>query len=312
MRTWIVLAAVAAVGVAATTDALRGRLTHAASIGAPTTIADAVARIVPPGVDGGFMGPLYYSDPRDDCRLHVVDLPGFARVPPPKYRGCRFSLSPDGRTALGELAVWQPQGGLVALPGKRSFELASPASSQTLQVGGTAPAFKPDGTLTYASSGKIVEWTNRCRQGERLFTLPADNATARCQRVLFAARISGLAWLTNTRSAVVDSRGGLVIRDGQKVVSRPLRGAGRRVTLEVSPRRTFLSAWLDGVLFAVVGAEGGRVVFPPIHGVRSLAWSPDERWAALATDESVYVFRPNTGEARLRRLDLVARDLAWR
>ena len=126
MRTWLVLAAVLAVVIAATADALRGRLTHASARSEAS--AKSPARIVPPGVDGGFMGALYYSDPNDDCRLHAVDLPGFARVSPPSFRGCAFSLSPDGRNAARGDAVWQPQGGLVALPAAGAFVLASPVS----------------------------------------------------------------------------------------------------------------------------------------------------------------------------------------
>jgi hypothetical protein len=307
VRTWLVLAAVVAVAVVAAADALRAHLTHAS---VPTREPQPVARIVPPGAADGFMGPLYYSDPRDECRLHVVDLPGFADVPPPKFRGCRFSLSPDGRTAARAGAVWQPQGGLVALPGRSSFELASPASSQTLRVSGTAPAFKPDGTLTYVRGGSLVEWTTRCRQSERLFTLPADNATARCRRTLLAEPVTELVWLTNARFAAVDKNGEVVIYEAGKGVSRPL-AVGGQPRLEVSPRRSFVSVWLSGLLFAVLDADGSSVVFPPIHGVRSLVWSPDERWGAVATDESVYIFRANTGAARLRRLDFVARDLAW-
>jgi hypothetical protein len=309
VRTWLVLAAVVAVAVAAATDALR---THLTRVSAPTREAQAVARIVPPGAADGFMGPLYYSDPRDECRLHVVDLPGFANVPPPKFSGCRFSLSPDGRTVVRGGAVWQPQGGLVALPGPASFELASPASSQTLHVRGTAPAFKPDGTLTYVRGGTVVEWATRCRQSERLFTLPADNATARCRRILLAEPVKQLVWLTNTRFAAADGDGEVVIYEAGKAASRPLSVGGKPIRLEVSPRRTFVSVWMSGFLFAVVDAHGSSVVFPPIHGVRSLAWSPDERWGAVASAESVYVFRANTGDARLRRLDFLASDLAWR
>jgi hypothetical protein len=311
MRTWLVLAAVTAVVVAATTDTLRGRLTHAS--GRPAATGTAAARIVPPGVDGGFMGALYYSDPNDDCRLHAVDLPGFARVSPPSFRGCTFALSPDGRSAAQGDAVWQPQAGLVALPEAGAFVLASPVSEQTQTVQGTAPAFKPDGTLTYIRNGAVVEWTNRCGPGARLFTLPADNGTARCRRVIDAGPAAAVTWLTNTRF-VVARRNGFEIRDRLGVVaSQTLDPRDGRPTLESSPRGTYFTLWMGGRLFAGYDRRGRQIFLPPLPDARTLAWAPTERWAAVVTRRgSVYVFRANTGDARLRRLDFEARDLAWR
>jgi hypothetical protein len=311
MRTLLVLAAVAALAVAATTDTLRNRLTHASAPPAPLAVK-ARARIVPPGVDGGFMGALFYSDPTDRCRLRAVGLPGFARVSPPKYRGCQFSLSPDGRTALPAAAVWRPQGGLAAVPAGESFELTSPASSHTLSVSGRAPAFKPDGTLTYVRGGAVVEWTSRCGPGDGLFTLPGDNATARCSKVLFRGPAAELVWLTNSRF-VVATPGHIEIREGSALVSRRSLPRARRVRLEPSPRGTFFTAWVNERLAAGYDERGNEIVLPPLPDVRSLAWAPSERWGAAATRRgSVYVFRTNAGDARLRRLDFRADDLAWR
>jgi len=45
----------------------------------------------------------------------------------------------------------------------------------------------------------------------------------------------------------------------------------------------------------------------------SLAWAPSERWVVAATREgAVFLLRPDTGDARVRRLRISARDLAWR
>jgi hypothetical protein len=91
-------------------------------------------------------------------------------------------------------------------------------------------------------------------------------------------------------------------------------GWGRPVTdLEVSPQGSFVAARArgrDGLI--VFGADGRTVSLPPFADAHSITWSPDERWTAVATKNSVFVFRTNTGEARVRRLPIVARDLAWR
>jgi hypothetical protein len=44
---------------------------------------------------------------------------------------------------------------------------------------------------------------------------------------------------------------------------------------------------------------------------RTIAWSPDDDWTALATLESVYVFRSGEEENTLSRIPLAVRDLDW-
>jgi hypothetical protein len=47
-------------------------------------------------------------------------------------------------------------------------------------------------------------------------------------------------------------------------------------------------------------------------GYRAIAWSPDDLWAAVATDTGVHVFRPGEAGPPELQLDLDARDLDWR
>ena len=308
MRTWVVLAAVLAVAAAAVADALHGSLTREARPASET----AVRRIVPPGVPAGFMGSLYFSDPRDQCRLHTLRLTGFTDAAPPKYRGCRFSLSPDGNEAAPEGSAWSPLGGVVAVPRVGGFILRS-TSGQTVGARGSSPAFKPDGTLTYLRSGELVEWTIRCSPRDRLFTIPGDNATARCVHVVYPHRLVSVAWLTNSRFAAISPAGEALLVDDGTVLVRTHLPPHRTAHLSVSSLRTFVSIWLEGELAGTFDAGGGPIAMPAVPHVRALAWSPTERWAVLATERgSVYIFRPNTGDARLRRLDIKARDLAWR
>jgi WD40 repeat protein len=311
MRTWLVLAAVVAVGAAAIGDTLRGSVS-ADTAPAKSPPATAVRRIVPPGVPSGFMGSVYFSDLRDDCRLHVLRLAGFTDASPPEYRGCGFSLSPDGKTAAPAGSAWSPLGGVVAVPGADEFTLES-TSGHKVRVEGKSPAFKPDGTLTYLRDGKLVEWTIRCSAGDRLFTVPGDNATARCIHVVYPHPLRSVAWLAPPRFAAVTRNGSIILADGTHLLIHAKLPAHRRATVAVSPQRRFVTIWLDGHLAGTLDAWGGPVVLPPLENIRALAWSPTERWAMLATDRgSVYLFRPGTGDARLRRLDIRAGDVAWR
>ena len=311
MRTWLVLAAVLAVGTAAIADTLRGSVGGAAEPATSTYGNAPVRRIVPPGVPNGFMGTIVFSDPHDGCRLHTLRLAGFREAAPPKYRGCRFSLSPDGSTAAPPGSAWSPLGGVLALPGAGAFVLRS--GSGQVAVRGTSPAFKPDGTLTYLQEGRLVEWTIRCARSERLFTIPGDNGTARCVRSVFPRRLLDVDWLTNSRFVAVTPGGAFLLVDNGRIVIRANLPPHRTAAVAVSPQRRFVTLWLNGELAGTLTAWGGPVVLPPIAHVRSLAWSPTERWAMLATRRgSVYLLRPGTGDARVRRLDVQADDLAWR
>jgi hypothetical protein len=312
MRSWLVLAAVLAVGTAAIADTLRGSVGGEARSATSLATETAVRRIVPPGVPNGFMGSVVYSDPGDDCRLHALRLAGFREAASPEFRGCRFSLSPDGTTAAPEGSAWSPLGGVVAVPGRRGFVLHS-ASGQTVDVRGESPAFKPDGTLTYVHSGRLVEWTIDCARGARLFTVPGDNGTARCLRTVYPHGLASVAWLTPSRFAAISADGEFLLVDNGHIGIRAGLPPHRKAAVAVSPQHRFVNIWLDGELGGTLTAEGGPVVLPPIGNVRAFAWSPTERWALLATSRgSVYLFRPGTGDARLRRLDVTARDLAWR
>jgi len=311
MRTWLVLAAVLAVAAAAAADALRGGLRDRDVSGAAPA---AERRIVPPGVPSGFMGTVFYSDPADGCRLHSLQLAGFSAAPPPPpdVQACRFSLSPDGARAAPDGSVWSPFGGVVAVPHGDGFSLEA-GPSATIAVRGRAPAFKPDGTLTQVRDGKLVEWAIDCNPGERLFTLPEDNATARCFRTVYPHPVTSLAWFSNSRFAAVLPHGGLVIVEDGNVLVRADLPQFRRASLELSPKRSFATLWLDGELAGTFDAGGGPAPIAPVGTVTALAWAPSERWLVAATREgAVFLLRPDTGDARLRRLDISARDLAWR
>lgn len=309
MRTWLVLAAVLAVAAAAAADALRGGLRDD-EVKAVAPAAE--RRIVPPGVPAGAMGTLYYSDPTNGCRLHSLRLAGFTAAQPPSSDECRFSLSPDGTRVAPEGSVWSPLGGLVAVPRQDGFAL-EPAPGRFIVARGKVPAFKPDGTLTQVRDGKLLEWSIDCQPGQRLFTLPGDNATARCVHAVYPRPATAVAWFSNSRFAAVLPRGELVIVEGGRVLVRARLPTFRTASLELSPKRTFATLWLDGDLAGTFDAEGGPAPLAPVGEVTALAWAPTERWVVAATRQgTVFLLRPDAGDARVRRLDVAARDLAWR
>ena len=257
------------------------------------------------------MGTVFYSDPTDGCRLHALRLAGFAETTPPGYSQCRFSLSPDGTRVAPEGSVWSPLGGLAAVPHPDGVLLQAPGHMFVFR--GRTPAFKPDGTLTQVRDGALVEWSIDCHPADRLFTLPGDNATARCIHTVYPRRVTSVVWFSNSRFAAVLPSGSLVIVEDGRVLVRAELPRFRTTALELSPKRSFATLWLNGQLAGTFDADGGPAPLPPIGAVTSVAWAPSERWVLAATkDSTVFLLRPDTGDARVRRLSISARDLAWR
>jgi hypothetical protein len=201
---------------------------------------------------------------------------------------------------------------VVAVPRDDGFGLET-APGQTIVIRGGAPAFKPDGTLTQVRDGELIEWSIDCRPGDRLFTLPGDNATARCVRTAYPHPVEAVAWFSNSRFAAVLPSRELVIVDHDNVLVRADLPRFRRAWLELSPKRTLAILWLDGELAGTFDAGGGPAPIAPVGTVTSLAWAPSDRWVVAATRKgAVFLLRPDTGDARVRRLGISARDLAWR
>jgi hypothetical protein len=309
--TWLLLGALAALASVAVADALRGSA-ETRKVSAPTISVPLIPRNEPAA--SAMSGVLYYSD-RVDCRLHGLRLPDLREVRAPELGSCMFSISPDGRTALAGDAAWSPEGGMYARTAGGLIELGSSVSDRVLRFPGHAPAFKPDRTFTYVRGHDVVEWSTSCPPGTRLFTLPADNATVRCRRTVAPVRdgaVQGLAWLTNARMALITKRpGSITIHESRLHVSTgPARH--RLSHLEVSPQGTYVAARVDGGGLLVVDADGRIVAGPLFSDPISITWSPDERWTAVATENSVFVFRTNTDEARVRRISIHAYQVAWR
>ena len=341
--TWLLVGALVALGSVAVADALRGGgerevVSSNPRPRPPPAVTTVPLEPAPPAMSGA----LYYSDVSDECRLSGLTLPDLRNPAfdpstgaPPKLRSCRFSLSRDGQAAFPDDAEWSPQGGMYALEDDNMIELGSSASHQALHFPGSAPAFKPDGTFTYVRENKVVEWTTSCPRGSRLFTLPGDNATARCRQVVLSpgdlrrphisAEGSGplvlkdVEWLSDTRlitlvgdAGVSGYREHLSVIDDRQLIGPVISEFGEGLRLEASPRGSFFTAWYGDSLVIIRDQNGDLVTFPTIPRVRAVTWSPDERWTAVATKNSVFIFRTNTGEARVRQLPIHGYDLAWR
>jgi hypothetical protein len=329
----VVVGGLAALAVAATIASLRGDADTPVRERPPPQPTPAEGPLVARLGAAGVRGTLYASDPNDDCRLRALALPELRTVPAPPTRSCRFELSPDGSVSLGE-AVWSPNGRQAARVRRGRVEVLSRGGELLYDVAGSATAWRPDGALTIAVGGAVRGFRVPCVLGPRRcgFQVLGREAVRRAADAAFFRRdepvvVTALAWLGQTRVLLVlasrPGGGGAVAVFERGRLARLPRLFGRFDRLRVSPRRRFVAlstrsatgepaVWLVDRAGRLVATQFGSPV------TRALAWSPDERWTAVATRASVFVLP--TDELELLRagrqpptipLPVPARDLAW-
>lgn len=285
-----------AIGAAALVDAIRpGR--GAAPPAAPTTVPAETARPELPaalpfttdlsrhtaalhGADA--VGLLVVADP--DCRIELVPLPELERV---RLDLCARRLVEAGGTVT-----------LAGAAARRSGPRA----------------LRPDGALTIVRGGALRE----IRVGDRDSRLLLSREDLERLPLGGATELVGIAWATNRRLFAILRRprapryAFAVLEDGRLVGSEccfaSLGG------LRASPRGTYADVRSEhGVL--VYRRDGVRVPLAPSSAppADAVAWSPDERLAAVARGGAVDVLALDgrTRTAVVARLPVDAADLRW-
>jgi hypothetical protein len=332
--TWLAVAVVLLVGVAAAADAVREKVSKSETPPTTTTPAETTTQASPAT---GLSGVLYYSD--EQCRLRGVQLPDLEQVGGPDWTDCAFALSPDARDVEAEGAVWSPTGTgkAVAGRGKIAVEWTDGAS---YSFAGSAPAFRGNGDLTFFSGGAIRQLPPRCS---------LRPVVRRCSRLVVPRRALELAARQHPNGDVapgflrvsVPEMAWLGSQEGPErlvaLVRLQVRTVGTFDLLALFERgRPYgvvsvlqglsgLRASPGGSYFGVlIGAppgalfydrDGGSLTPLPLTDISAFDWSHDEAWVAVATPYDVYVARAENIEVnseRLRRLGIVAADLAWR
>jgi hypothetical protein len=320
--TVLVVVVVAAIALAAGIDAIRGDDSspepEAEPPSASTTQPEGPTNDVP--LAGELGGTLYYTNA--SCELEAIELPRQTPAETPNWDECRFVLSPNGRRVAGEGSGWDPsadpvvgrlfesEGGLIQVSTDRGPD-GEPFS-------GTAPAWRPDGTLTYFADGAVREWpSGRVLISERRLLVAAMthlNAPADSS-VVKDVLVGHMTWLDQAE-AVVAIRA--TVPGGADLDLAAVFGPGRRPAgfSVLAPIEALWSS-SQGGYWAI--AAGGLQLFrsrsalplPALVDTVAVTWSPDAGHMAVATRASVFVFPP--GETSpMRRLPVSANDLAWR
>ena len=318
---WLAGAALSAVVAVAAVDAIRNRDTDERR-GATTErladrdqLAEQAARV---GVRGEL---LLYGD---GCRVEALELPSLEEAEEEDACVPRGAVSPNGALAarcLGDdtEVFYTSDGGLHSI------------------VPGCAPAWRPDGVLTVAHEREVVRF-RACAGPEtcpetlisrsELEWAARRHPSAPDSAIRLRVLVDGIAWISNTRAAVLLSiriggrpdRFGLsaiaFFENGLGTPARPyLRATGGR--LGVSPRGTYVTMIPDVIL----RGDGSQVSLPPhVLDAHAFGWSKDERFLAVATRFAVTVLdvasldRYDTIGSGLRSVTLPLRvtELAWR
>ena len=260
----------------------------------------------------------------DGCSIQVLELPSLDR------RDHESTCSPRGAVS--------PDGAVVAVcSGDDTRIFSARDGGLRRQVPGCAPAWRPDGSLTVAHEREVVRFRACSGPAPCHETMIPRSELERAARrhpavpdvpIQLRVLVDGIAWISNTRAAVLLSiriRGRLdgfdlsaitFFENGLGTSARPyLRDTGGR--LGVSPRGTFVTMIPDVIL----RSDGSRVSLPlHVRDAHTFAWSQNERFLAVATRFGITILdvasldRFDTIGSGLRSVTLPVRvtELAWR
>ena len=314
---WLAGAAAAAVVAAAAVDALR----REEEPGPPpaTTEIESRGEVVEALAALGARGELVLHD--GACGEATLTLPDLER------RESTIGCAPIGaRSPLGDQVARCIDG---------RIEVLSETTGELEWFDrGCIPAWRPDGALTAVYGGHVVRLRpcasfpciaiplSELERAARLHPAIPDPST----RV--RALVEGVAWITDRKAAVAISarlRGrdlgpvGTIafFEDGRLL---PTMQPQFRVTggpLAVSPRGTYVTQSAGLIL----RADGGLLSLPDdLRDARDLAWSPDERFLAVATRFAIAIldvaslerYDATGGGLRSVTIPQPAARLAWR
>jgi hypothetical protein len=207
----------------------------------------------------------------DECRLHAVALPDLEPAPAPSFQMCRPATSSGGLGAVGGEVVWAGLG-----YGFVQVVLSRAELSRAIRPRLGIPA---DAEVGFRAVQAVALDEDR-------YLVLADSTYEPTERVL-AAFEGERALFVQPRWLIEDAR-----------------------ALRPSPRGGYY-ALLGGDL-TVYTRDGGELTLPEgVQEPRAVAWSPDERWTALATEVSVYLFPSERPEGPVLRIPLAVGDLDW-
>jgi hypothetical protein len=296
--TALLVAAVVALGIAATVDALRSDDGREPPPGSATSSISPQAELRRADVTG-----MLYFAVRNPCEVRGVRLPNLSDAVSFTSEFCRFDVNSAGAVVEGP-------------PCPREGARVQRIGERTREFSGCAPTWKPNGDLTFVLDGDVVDAEeNVLIEDVARF---AQNALGRGSRLA----VQQLAWLTGERVAVVVTTRAVVsavvvvVEEG-RLVSEPIF-AETDANVEVSADGEEFFVKGDGVGVQVFNRRGAFVSGSRFNfvDVAAAAESPDGRLVALARPGNLCIYEESDPPPRERFpvtcFPFDAVDLAWR
>jgi hypothetical protein len=301
--TWLIVGAVAMLAGAAAVDAIRDdREEPSRPAASSERLQRGSARTrLRSSERAPVSGLLVYADP--SCRVFAIGLTALRPHVPSGVRSCRFRFSPGDVLSFGR-DLSSPRRTESARCRHGGVELLA-RHAIVARFRGCSPAWKPDGTLTFISRGEVVA-VYRC-------------AAVRCERDVVlgddvgGGRVANVEWLSNSDAAVIvhESKDGsvLAVLEAGRMAARS-RPWTRLSRLRSSSAGRYVAARSDRPPGLILFDRRLRA-WSFIEGARAIAWSPDERLAAVVTRGGIEIVGATDLKARFR-LGFQAVDVAWR
>jgi hypothetical protein len=220
----------------------------------------------------GVRGVITYSD--QSCRLHSVRLPDLTSLPAPTIRSCEPHIPTGGIGTWKGDVVW-------AGFGYRVVQVVLPQ--------------------------KVLTKAIRQHPAGRL-PLPGQPARGyRAAQAVALGRGSYAVLVDAPRSSPL-----LAVFEGERLIFLlPPTWVGQRDRLRASPLGNYFAVLsMRPRTFRVFTKEGNLVPLPDVDNPKAIAWSPDERWTALANSSSLHIFASDEPRDVIN-IPLAVRDLDW-
>jgi hypothetical protein len=278
LPSWLIVAAVGILLALAAADAIRPHAEPRQHSGTTVRAPD-------------LSGVLLVAGP--GCSVRALRVPTLEEVQAPRQIDCRG-------------IVWSTDGSLSAHCHNGVTNVFQRQIGDVLRLRGCAPAWRPDGALSVVRDGDLV--VARRRGPAQVFLTREELAEALAGRLEGGRtyRLVEVAWhgtvaffgiVAGTepwqRAVVVYTPEGLtdVIPElGQRISSLRASPLGNVAFAHNQPGREFV----------MITPAGRELPLPRITNARAIAWSPDERWVALATRTTTFIARSGTRQVILR------------